>query len=151
MARCPYCDAELPGLERICRDCWEKGRANVTPLRASDWAPGVALVALIVLAIWLLPPAVESFLNRLSMFVLSLTLAVKGSLAVVAGGVAVADSWRWKSWWRLITWACCLFAVVGLVHWAGTLQRAWEIFSLGALGLSVVSRAMAKAKDVWQD
>ena len=37
MSKCPYCRTELPGLQTLCQECWEKRSASPDPPR--PWPP----------------------------------------------------------------------------------------------------------------
>ncbi len=125
--------------------------ANVGPIRRSDWVPLVLVLAAILVVQIYFPQRILAGLGKFSAFVVSIWAIVKVILFVVATATALWDSWRWKSWWRLLYWTCGIFAAVAFVLWAGSMQRAWEIAMVGALFLPPLIKGLARTWEFLRD
>jgi hypothetical protein len=153
MARCAYCEQDLPGDEKVCRDCFEKLSADesMRKWRIADLWPGLLAVAVIYAGMIFLPAGVIHTLHVFSRFVSDMSFAVQLVVLAVAAGLAIWNSWVWKSWLRLFFWMTGLFAVIALLMWINDANLAWQICSLVSIFVSVSLKIVSKAKEFWED
>jgi hypothetical protein len=133
MNTCPYCGAELPGMERVCRDCWEKRCAAQSS--RYDWKRFVlnffifaGLLAAGLLAIEELPSLMPPWaLVRLSAFsanvdalgsatILSINLVLTG-IVVIIGFWDSLRALRAGTWRIPLLWMIYVPSLVGLLFW----------------------------------
>jgi len=153
MARCAYCEQDLPGDEKVCRDCFEKLSAgeSMRKWRVAELWPGLLVVAVIYAGMTFLPAGVIHALHRFFHFVSEMSFAAQLVLLAVATGLAIWNSWIWKSWLRLFFWMTGLFAIIALLMWINDASRAWQISSLICIFLSASLKIVSKAKEFWED
>jgi hypothetical protein len=153
MARCAYCEQDLPGTERVCRICFEKLSADESTRkwRVAELWPGLLVVAVVYAGLTFLPAGVFDALHGFSRFVSDMSLAVQLVLFAVVAGLAIRNSWIWKSWLRLFFWMTGVFAIIALLMWINDANRAWEIAGLISIFVSVSLRIVSKAKEYWED
>jgi hypothetical protein len=80
-----------------------------------------------------------------------MSLALQLVLFAVASGLAIWNSWIWKSWLRLFFWITGLFAIIALLMWINDANRAWQIFALISIFVSASLKIISKAKELWED
>ncbi|MBZ5613635.1 MAG: hypothetical protein LAO23_06470 [Acidobacteriia bacterium] len=152
MARCAYCEQDLPGDEKVCRDCFEKLSAgSMRKWRVAELWPGLLAVAVIYAGMTFLPAGVIQALHGFSRFVLEMSFAVQLVLLAVATGFAIWNSWIWKSWLRLFFWMTGMFAIIALLMWINDANRAWQVFSLISIFASASLKIVSKARELWED
>ena len=153
MARCAYCEQDLPGDEKVCRDCFEKLSADesMRKWRVAELWPGLLAVAVVFVGMTFLPAGVIDALHGFSHFVSEMSFAVQLILFAVAAGLAIRNSWIWKSWLRLFFWMTGLFAIIALLMWINDASRAWQICSLISIFVSVSLKIVSKAKKFLED
>jgi hypothetical protein len=150
MARCAYCERDLPGDEKVCRDCFEKLSSDdaMRQWRVADLWPGFFAVAVTYAGMTFLPTWI---MDGFSHFVVGMSFAVQIVLLAVATGLAIWNSWIRKSWLTLFFWMTGLFAIIALLMWINDANRAWQIASLVSIFVSVSLRIVGKAKELWED
>ena len=132
MALCPYCGCDLPGTEKLCRDCWEKQYADSS---GRQWKPrdllsiviGIAIVVVIVCSLEPLSRLGTFEWARKSLALFSATL-LTAKLVLAAGIIAggLWDSLRARSWRILLLWMIPVPAIAGFVFWKITGSAAWQ-------------------------
>lgn len=145
MAKCPYCESELPGLERICASCCEKEAGAVE--RPVNWLVVLVICGVTVAALVILPRmprlsrAIFSALEYLdSGFVkLGLVFALSKlvlSTATVAWGTW--DSWKWRSGWNMLFWLAYVPVFIGFLFTSLTGHLTWSLVALGGFSLVAI-------------
>jgi len=112
---------------------------------------GLLAVAVIYVGMTFLPAGVIHALHGFSHFVSEMSFAVQLVLFAVATGLAIWNSWIWKSWLRLFFWMTGLFAIIALLMWINDANRAWQISSLISIFVSASLKVVSKAKEFWED
>jgi hypothetical protein len=131
MAKCPECDCELAGMDRICRDCFEKRYAVVTSpkkgLRAEQFvvpAFAVAIFGIMFLLNVAFPVPMAKFGRTLG----AVLLVGKFLLAGAVVGWGIWDSLKWRSAQNLLFWTAVALQLVTAGLWL--LQKEWRWFFL---------------------
>jgi len=151
MALCPYCGCDLPGTEKLCRDCWEKQYADSSRRR---WKPqdllyiglGVIVVVAILWFDWARVSSFEWARKLLALFSVTLLTA---KVVLAAGIVATGlwDSVRARSWRIVLLWMVPVPVLAGFVFWKITGNAAWETtFYVGGT-LVIVYRAGMRLRE----
>jgi predicted nucleic acid-binding Zn ribbon protein len=153
MSRCAYCEQDLPGDEKVCRDCFEKLSAgeSMRKWRVAELWPGLLAVAVIYVGMTFLPAGVIHALHGFSHFVAGMSFAVQLVLFGLAIVLAIWNSWIWRSWLRLFFWVTGLFAIIALLMWINDANRAWQIFGLISIFVSTSLRMVSKAEEFLED
>jgi len=112
---------------------------------------GLLAVAVIYVGMTFLPAGVIHALHGFSHFVSEMSFAVQLVLFAVATGLAIWNSWIWKSWLRLFFWMTGLFAIIALLMWINDANRAWQISSLISIFVSASLKVVSKEKEFWED
>jgi len=144
MAKCPSCECELAGMERVCRDCFEKQYAVVTSgkkdLRAEQFlVPSIAVVifSIVFLVTKYFPTPMEQASRALG---ISLQVG-KLLLAGVAVGWGIWESLKWRSAQNLLFWVVVALNLAALVLWL--LRHEWYWFLLLAVTFYLNKRMSA--------
>jgi hypothetical protein len=127
MAKCPECDCELAGMERICRDCFEKQYAVVISGKKGIRAEQFLIPSLAVAIFGIMFQLNRSFPNPMAQFgrTLHITiLAGKFLLASAVVGWGIWDSLKWRSTQNLLFWTVGALQVVTAGLWL--LQKEWR-------------------------
>jgi hypothetical protein len=153
MARCAYCERDLPGEEKVCRDCFEKLSADdsIRKWRVAELWPGLLAVAVVFLGMTFLPAGVIHVLHAFFDFVAGISFAVQLVFFGLAIVLAIWNSWIRRSWLRLFVWMTGLFATIALLKWINDASRAWQICSLVSIFVSVSLKIVSKAKEFLED
>jgi len=107
MAKCPECDCELAGMDRICRDCFDKRYAVVTSpkkgLRAEQFVVPAFAVAIFGI-MFLLNVAFPVPMAKLGRTLGAVLLVGKFLLAGAVVGWGIWDSLKWRSAQNALFW-----------------------------------------------
>src|SRR6478672_6942026 len=140
MAKCPECGCELAGMDKLCRDCFERQYAVVTSpkkgLKAEQFViPGLAVA--IIGIMFLLNAAFPAPMAKFGRTLDSTLLVAKFLLAVAAVSWSVWDSLKWRSAQNVLFWTLfamqLVFAGLGLLH----REEEWRWFLLLFLTIAV--------------
>ena len=107
MARCPGCDRELAGVEKLCADCFAKEYAAVAPGKKGFgggyfWTP---LIALLILAgLFLLDKYLQGLITQADKAFQMTLLLVKLVVSGFAVTFGIRESLRWHSVRGLLFW-----------------------------------------------
>jgi len=144
MAKCPECGCELAGMEKLCRDCFERQYAVVTSPKKGVQAEQFVVPALAVAIfgiIFLLNVAFPGPMAKFGRTLGAALLVAKFLLAGAMVGWSIWESMKWRSAQNVLFWT---LAGVQLVIVALGLLREdeWRWFLL--LGLTfAIGKGMA--------
>lgn len=131
MAKCPSCERELPGMERVCRECFEKQYAVVTSgkkgIRAEQFlVPSIAVVifSIVFLVTKRFPAPMEQASRTLSISLQAGKLALAG----IGVGWGIWESLKWRSAQNLLFWVVVALNLAVFVLWL--LRHEWYWFLL---------------------
>ena len=119
--------------------------------RVAELWPGLLAAAVMFVGMTFLPAGVIHALHEFSHLVAVMLFAAQLVLFAVAAGLAIRNSWIWKSWLRLFFWMTGLFAIIALLMWINDANRAWQISSLISLFVSMSLRIVSKAREFFED
>lgn len=153
MAHCPYCKEQLPGAEKICRECFEKlstwGQLEPPDKRVD---PRVAIGAVAVLAIYAAARFFASdALDNINNFLAFTWFVVKFILFAVPAGAAVWDSLKWQTLPRLLLWIGSATALIWFFWWIGDVKRAWNIMFASGFVIWLFVKAASQVKEWLQN
>jgi hypothetical protein len=140
MAKCPECGCELAGMDKLCRDCFERQYARVTSpkkgLRAEQFViPGlaVAIFGIMFLLNAIFPAPMAQFGRTLDVTLLVAKFLLAGAIV----SWSVWDSLKWRSAQNVLFWILSglqlMFAALGLLH----REEEWRWFLLLFLTIAV--------------
>lgn len=111
MGRCVECDADLPGFEKLCKQCWEERYSEFThPKPRHEWRDTVALArqAPVTIALVLLNVAVF-----LAMVFSGVPFSEPTLPDLIKWGAGYGPLTLGGQWWRLVT---VMFVHIGAEH-----------------------------------
>jgi hypothetical protein len=132
MPSCPDCGRELPGMEKLCRECFEQHYAG---LSAGKTGSDRGLLLTSILAVLLLAAVLlHSFFPHAiketeRLFGASL-LAIKLVLAFAAVGLGIYESLKWRSAQNLLFWIATGLNVTAVLVWFSTRQNRWLLLAI---------------------
>ena len=140
MAKCPECGCELAGMEKLCRDCFERQYAVVTSpkkgLKAEQFvvpALAVAIFGIMFLLNAIFPATMAKFGRTLDVTLLVAKFLLAGS----AVSWSVWDSMKWRSTQNVLFWILLgmqlVFAGLALLH----REEEWRWFLLLFLTIAI--------------
>jgi hypothetical protein len=120
MAKCPGCDSDLAGMERVCKACFEKQYADPTDTPATGWhlkdLSIPIMVGLLIAVLWY--EGMVHFPEQMAAlhrgYRLSMT-AIRIFLAITAATLGILDSLKWRSGQNLLFWALASLNIVAVV------------------------------------
>ena len=133
MAKCPSCDCELAGMERICKSCFAKQYADptdtpATGFRAKDFIVPV-IVGVLLAVLWyegmLRFPGQMTTLHR--GFGLSIRV-MQTIFAVMAAALGILDSLKWRSGQNFLFWVLASLNIVAMIMWWLQRGEMWLFF-----------------------
>jgi hypothetical protein len=120
MAKCPGCDRELAGMERVCKACFEKQYADPTDTPANGWhlkdLSIPILIGLLIAVLWY--EGMVHFPEQMSALYrgYGLSMKVMRTLFAVTGAtLGILDSLKWRSGQNLLFWVLALLNIVAVV------------------------------------
>jgi hypothetical protein len=128
MARCPGCDCELAGTEKLCRSCFERRYAAMAADKTGqrrDLIITVLLAVLIVTAVALLHYFFPNTMNHLGRGVSGSILSVKVILACAGVALGIYESVKWRNAQNLLFWTVIAINVAGGILWFATGEFRW--------------------------
>jgi len=139
MAKCPECGCELAGMDKLCRDCFERRYAVVTSpkkgLKAEQFvipALGVAIFGIMFLLNAAFPAPMAKFGRTLDVTLLVAKFLLAGAIV----SWSVWDSLKWRSAQNVLFWTLLamqlVFAGLGLLH-----REGWRWFFLLLLTIAI--------------
>jgi hypothetical protein len=131
MAKCPECDCELAGMERICRDCFEKRYAVVTSGKKGIRAEQFLIPCLAVAIFGIMFLLNGYFPNPMAQFGRTLDITILRGNSLLAGTVVALGIWdsvKWRSAQNLLFWTAVAVQLVSAGLWL--LQKEWRWFFL---------------------
>jgi hypothetical protein len=140
MAKCPECGCELAGMEKLCRDCFERQYAVVTSpkkgLKAEQFlvpALAVAIFGIMFLLNAAFPPPMAKLGRTLG----DTLLVAKFLLAGAAVSWSILDSMKWRSAQNVLFWTLLgmqlVFAGLALLY----REEEWRWFLLLFLTIAI--------------
>jgi len=140
MAKCPECGCELAGMEKLCRDCFERQYAVVTSpkkgLKAEQFvvpALAVAIFGIMFLLNAIFPAPMAKFGRTLDVTLLVAKFLLAGS----AVSWSIWDSMKWRSTQNVLFWILLgmqlVFAGLALLH----REEEWRWFLLLFLTIAI--------------
>ncbi|MBZ5492046.1 MAG: hypothetical protein LAO76_14030 [Acidobacteriia bacterium] len=146
MAKCPECGCELAGMDKLCRDCFERQYAVVTSPKKGVQAEQFVIPALAVAIFSIMVLLNAVFPAPMAKFGRTLDVTLLGAKFLLAGAVvswSVWDSMKWRSTQNVLFWTLAgmqlVFAGLGLLH----REEEWRWFLL--LFLTIVIRKGLKS------
>lgn len=133
MAKCIYCERELPGLEKVCSACLESSYDHLAAKPQYRKVLASVIIAGCVVAVVLFVPQVLKIFNMS-------TLLVKFLLATGAVSWGIWESLRYHSWRTLFFWVIYTPFLITFAFWLLTSKMLWAFALLGCCGLIILSR-----------
>jgi len=140
MAKCPECGCELAGMDKLCRDCFERQYARVTSPKEGFQAEQFVVPALAVAMFGIMFVLNATFPSPMAKFgrTLDITLLVaKFLLAAAVVSWSVWDSMKWRSAQNVLFWTLLgmqvVFAALGLLR----REEEWRWFFLLLLTIAI--------------
>lgn len=139
MARCPECGCELAGMEKLCRDCFEKQYAVVTSPKKGIQAEQFVVPALAVAIFGIMFLLNVSFPDSMAKFGLTLFTTLLVAKFLLAGAMVSWSIWesvKWRSAQNFLFWSIVgmQLVVVGLCLLR---KNEWRWFLLLALTFAI--------------
>jgi hypothetical protein len=139
MAKCPECGCELAGMEKLCRDCFEKQYVVVTSpkkgLQAEQFvvpALAVAIFGIVFLLNMAFPAPMAQFGRTLHVTILVGKFLLAGAMV----GWGIWDSMKWRSAQNVLFWTFVGMQLV-IVGLCLLRQGEWRWFFLLVLTYAI--------------
>jgi len=121
MAKCPGCERELTGMEKLCRDCFDKQYAVVaagkggfqTRYLLTRLAAVVVVGACFFLVDWYFPGTAE----RVHQTLYAIMNTVATLIFISATLFGIYESLEWRTLQKLLFWTLIALNLAGLVMW----------------------------------
>ena len=140
MAKCPECGCELAGMEKLCRDCFERQYARVTSPKKGLKAEKFVVPAIAVAMFGIMFLLNAAFPSPMAKFGRTLDVTLLVAKLLLAGAIvswSVWDSMKWRSAQNVLFWTLLamqlVFAGLGLLH----REEEWRWFLLLFLTIAV--------------
>jgi len=147
MAKCPGCERELTGMEKLCRDCFDKqyavvaGKGGFQPrYLLTRLSVVVVAVACFLLINWYFPDAVE----RVHQTLYAIMNAVTTLIFIIATVFGIYESLEWRTLQKLLFWTLIALNLGGVVMWHLRGDVRW--FSLCLISLLISTGLSAHYK-----
>jgi hypothetical protein len=133
MAKCPGCDSELAGMEKVCKACFDKQYADPTDTPATGWhlkdLSIPIMVGLLLAVLWY--EGMVHFPEQMRAVYRGYSLSMKAMqtiFAVVAATLGILDSLKWRSGQNLLFWGLASLNIVAVVMCWLQGGEGWFVF-----------------------
>jgi hypothetical protein len=127
MAKCPGCDRELTGMEKLCRECFEQRYAQVAASKTGVHHGFLLMpfLALLIAALFVLFRFVPHATKQGIQVFGTAFLGIKIVLACFGVGLGIYESLKWRSAQNLLFWVLTALNLALIIVWFTTGQNRW--------------------------
>lgn len=126
MAKCVGCERELPGIEKLCRDCYDEEYAALSQ-RKSGFSPMFIVVPLVPLLVFLLYKYFPGPIDQLGRMLGVTYRAVQVVTSALVTALGIRESLKWRTGQNLLFWILAALNLAAFVACLISEQWLWFI------------------------